>query len=356
MTQLNQNLGFLLVANNLKEVTIIHHPHNIGGTLLCPTDKVGCLVGTGPNSTPVVLNHRSALESVQAIVPPITDIGACLKVDALAALATPATDRLVNLEGLNCFFPAPFLRNAILLADSSSPLALVLADQAAQEEHVHNHSEDKGFDRDNIDAHLETFYLWCLGVHQGQVEETCFSIAPDDGDISEWSARCHHNYIHLSLSTASAAPASAVDTTNILLSIAAGMSRSYEEAENQNKFQCKQLDYIKEKDTKKKNKAKKWHAMSRCLVFNAASTNSDFPTDNILASYLSIINSNTAGMADKELQSQMTGLSLSDAGFTHDLAASLYAGDLKWNNRTIPSNLSPFTIFKLDPLSAMQSE
>ncbi len=133
--RLNKPLSFLLVANDSKEVTIIHQPHNFGGTLLCSTDKVGCLVGTGPNATPVVLNHWSALKFVKAIVTSITDIKACLTVDALAALVTPATDGLINLEGLGSFFPAPFLRNAILLADSSSPLALILKGHAAQEEH-----------------------------------------------------------------------------------------------------------------------------------------------------------------------------------------------------------------------------
>lgn len=73
-------------------------------------------------------------------------------------------------------------------------------------------------------------------------------------------------------------------------------------------------------------------------------------------SYLAIINSNTAGMAGKELQSQMAGLGLSDAGFAHGLVASLYAGNIKWNNRTTPGNLSPFTVFELDPLLAMQLE
>ncbi len=126
MTRLNQPLSFLLVVNDSKEVTIIHQPHNFGGTLLHPTDKVRCLVRTGPNATPIVLNHQSALQSVQAIVPSITDIRACLTVNVLAALATPAADGLVNLKGLNSFFPAPFLCNAILSADSSSPLALVL--------------------------------------------------------------------------------------------------------------------------------------------------------------------------------------------------------------------------------------
>jgi hypothetical protein len=60
-------------------------------------------------------------------------------------------------------------------------------------------------------------------------------------------------------------------------------------------------------------------------------------------------------MADKELQVQMSGLGYADAGFAHGLVASLYVGDILWNNRTTPSNLSPFTVFELDPLSTHQS-
>jgi hypothetical protein len=146
------------------------------------------------------------------------------------------------------------------------------------------------------------------------------------------------------------------DTADLLRSIAAEMSRSSKEAENQNKIQREQLDFIKEKEAKKKNKAEKWNARSRRLVLNAVLTDSNSPAEDIPASYLTVINSDTAGMADKELQSQMAGLGRSDAGFAHGLAASLYAGDIKWNSRTTPSNLSPFTVFELDPLSATQSE
>ncbi len=41
MTRLDQPLGFLLMANFSKEVTIIHHPQNFGGTLLCPKHRGG---------------------------------------------------------------------------------------------------------------------------------------------------------------------------------------------------------------------------------------------------------------------------------------------------------------------------
>ncbi len=146
-----------------------------------------------------------------------------------------------------------------------------------------------------------------------------------------------------------------MDTTDILRSLAAGISRTSKEAEHQNKLQREQLDYIKAKDAKKKNKAEKWYPTSRRLVLNAASTNSNFPAKEIPASYLRIINSETTGMADKELQSQMSELGHADAGFAHGLAASLYIGNILWNNYSTPSNLSPFTVFELDPLSTMQA-
>ena len=109
------------------------------------------------------------------------------------------------------------------------------------------------------------------------------------------------------------------------------------------------------KRSKEEEQGREMARNNQRLVLNAASADSDSPADDIPDSYLTVINSDTAGMADKELQSQMAGLGYSDAGFAHGLAASLYAGDIKWNNRTTPSNLSPFTVFELDPLSATQS-
>ncbi len=90
-------------------------------------------------------------------------------------------------------------------------------------------------------------------------------------------------------------------------------------------------------------------------MLNAVSTDGDSPADEIPESYLRIINSETAGMADKELQAQMSGLGYANAGFAHGLVVSLYVGNILWNTRTTPSNHSPFIVFELDPLSAKQA-
>jgi len=355
MTQLNQPFNVILVANSTRGITVLHNPHNSSGTLLRPTNKVGCLVGTGPVSIPVIVNHGAALLSIQEIVPTIEDINACLTVDDLSALPTDNAASVINLEALNSFFLAPFLRNAILAADSLSPLALILVGRAAREELMNTHNEDEDFGEQDVNAHLEIFSLWCLGIHQGKVAETRFFVAPDDGELNNWYACLHRANIMPSIKAAASLPASTTNTADILWSLAAGITCTSEEAEHQNKIHHEQLDYIKEKDAKKNNKAEKWHPTSRCLMLNAASTDSNSPAEEIPQSYLRIINSDTAGMADRELQTQMSELGHSDTGFAHGLAASLYMGDIMWNNQSSPSNLSLFIIFKLDPLLSMQT-
>jgi hypothetical protein len=275
------------------------------------------------------------------------DIVNCLTVDYLAALPTPpATCRgITNLEGLSSFFPAPLLCNAILAVDSASPLAPILAGRTAQEEHICKHGGDKVFNEGNFNANIKFFSFWCIGVHQGQVEKSYFSTTPDSRELVAWSICLHWEHILPSLELASAVPPSATDTTDLLQSLAAGITCTTKEAEHQNKIQCEQLDNIKEKDTKKKNKAEKWHPMSQRLVLNAVSINSNSPVKEIPESYLCIINSNTAGMADRELQHQISKLGHLDTSFAHGLATRLYMGDIMWNNWTTPSNLSPFTIF-----------
>ncbi len=91
IARLNQAYNFLLMANSTREVTILHNPYNFGGTLLCPTDKVGCLIGKGPSAFPVIVNHQAALHSILVTVPPSGDITNCLTVNNLAALPTSTT-------------------------------------------------------------------------------------------------------------------------------------------------------------------------------------------------------------------------------------------------------------------------
>ena len=355
MTALNEPNGFILVANHKKEIVLLHNPNNFGGTLLRPTHKIGCLLGVGHNATPVILDATVAIQPLQVVVPQLAEIVACSSIDDLRALPQPAANGVVNLEAINSFFPAPFLRNAILNeVENSSPLALILAALNAGTEHINVHQNDVDFDEDDVNTHVELFVMWCMGVHQAAVPETRFTVHPDDGELEAFGRRLHNE--HIMPPSTSAPTGLPTGTSDVFKSLAAGITRTSEEAEHQNRLHREQLDFIKDKEAKKKNKYEKWHETSRLLVLNAAAENADEAADFIPTSYLRIINSETAGMADRELQSQMRTLGHEDAGFAHGLAASLYNGDIVWSSANSPSNLSPFTVFELDPLSSAQSD
>jgi hypothetical protein len=109
MRMLDQPYGFLLAANEKKGVSILHHPHNFGGTLLRPTNKVGCLVGIGPSAVPVIVDHIAALRSTRVIVPSIEDIAGCPTANDLAALPPPLPTAAASLTSRRSRASSPLL-------------------------------------------------------------------------------------------------------------------------------------------------------------------------------------------------------------------------------------------------------
>jgi hypothetical protein len=258
----------------------------------------------------------------------------------------------VNLEAINVFFPTPFLQNTILNKKHSSLLALILAALNTSIKHINDHQNNADFNKDNLNTHIKLFVMWCMGVYQATVPETCFSFKSDNGELATFGLHLHTKHINPPTTTPPTGISS--NTSDIFQSLIRRITRTHKEAEHQNCLHHKQLDFIKDKEAKKRNKYEKWHKTSRCLIFNASSNNPDKAAKSIPPSYLQIINSETAGMADRELQSQMRILGHIGIGFTHGLAASLYNSNILWSSTNSPSNLSPFTLFKLDSLSSAQ--
>jgi hypothetical protein len=124
----------------------------------------------------------------------------------------------------------------IFAVDLASPLTLVLAGRVAQDKHIRKHSGDEGFNEGIVNAHVELFSLWCIGVYQGQVEKSHFSIPPNNRELVVWSACLYREHILPSLKLAFAVPLSAMDITNLLQSLTAGIIRTTKEAKHQNKI------------------------------------------------------------------------------------------------------------------------
>ena len=156
----------------------------------------------------------------------------------------------MNLEAINIFFPVLFLQNAILNKENSSPLTLILAALNTGIKHVNNHQNNAVFDKDDMNTHIKLFVMWCMGVHQATVPKTCFSVDPNDRELVAFGLRLHTKYINPPTTTAPTGLPSSI--SNVFRSLAAGITRTHEEAEHQNRLHRKQLDFIKDKEEKKR--------------------------------------------------------------------------------------------------------
>jgi hypothetical protein len=189
---------------------------------------------------------------------------------------------------------------------------------------------------------------WELSGSSSQLR--VFSLLRDNDELKKHKANTHRKHIQPTLEAAAAAPIDPSETVQVLWQLVAIMAHSCKALEAQTVTQQEHLAYQKEKDKKKKDKAKKWHGLSRCLILNAASKNGQVPAEQVPVSYQEVIHSKMAAMADKELHSQMVKLGHHDVGFAHGTTARLYNGSILWNARDKPSNLSFFTLYENNPL------
>ena len=84
----------------------------------------------------------------------------------------------------------------ILNKENSSPLALILAALNTGIEHINNHQNNADFNKDDMNTHIELFLMWCMGVHQATVPETCFTVDPNNGELTTFGLRRHTEHIN----------------------------------------------------------------------------------------------------------------------------------------------------------------
>jgi hypothetical protein len=329
MKYLNEDHNLILIADNKKQVVLLHNLKNLGGRTINPTNKVAALFGMGPEAQVIALDVDANIDSQSKRTQPAADIitEAAIGTDSLRALRAPTRGN-TNFNGLSMFAPAPFLRKAILEAMTPCPFKIIQAAIAAHTLHVQEHENDDRFIAGDLEAHRNLLIMWCLAVGQDSIPETCYSLLPDDDELKKHKTNTHLDHIQPTLEAAAAPPIDPAETVRVLQLLGANMERSCEASEAQSKIQKEHVAYLKDKYKKKKDKAEKWHGLSRRLIQNAASTNGQVPAEQIPDSYQLVINSETAAMADKELHSQMVVLGHREVGFAHGTAASQYNGSI----------------------------
>ena len=344
----------ILIADENREVTVIHSPKNHGGTRTRPTNKVSCLIGTGPQATCVILNEKQAIEDCDIKTPVLDDLIGCnSKTDVIAL--QPSVQ--ITFTGSASFIPAPWMTTFILNKDSRDPAELIVKTLVAAAAFDATHVGNPEFENYTATNHAEELALWLYGVHSGDIPETRLSIRPEDGELARWCEERHAACILGSLTTAQENTTANPENNAIIAQLTASIANQAEETSEANKLRKEELQLRKDKEDTKKDRLKKLHHSVKNMLMNASAHFSpeeeEFVTiPNLPDSCIVFFNSENVGTADQELSEQFRELGALEANYSLGTCQSLLAGQFIYNSAIEPSNFTAFGFSEKLPVTS----
>ena len=177
-------------------IQLVHGVKNLGGTTSRPNNKIVGIIGMRNQGICVELKEETMVTDVKFDAPSLLAYRNCVSTQELKNL-TP--DGGGSFKGSSAFIMAPFLRTAVLKAETNEPLELIpIVIHAAEEFDRENAvlNEDYG----SAINHAEVFADWLWGISRNLVGETRFFLRPEVAKIYGYSVIRHQECIMGSIS------------------------------------------------------------------------------------------------------------------------------------------------------------
>jgi hypothetical protein len=349
----------IFAAGKNKKLLTFHSFKNAGGTLLCPDNKLMCLLGTGASTTTIEVNFKELVANCNLVTPTIEELSKCKTASKVSELEAPNKTGLVTYPGSASFLVAPLLVNSVMAANSSDPFHLIAVVNAVAKTFDKEHDADAEYITKATD-NVEDFILWAWGVGAGRVTKTSLSIDPNNTDLKPFKTQCHQACI-LTVGAAWTVPNGLPpllqgDQTNlaVLGLLNTAISRQLDQQEEQNKILEKQVNHMIDKENSSKNRVKNLHeATIKMILFASAMDNEEVP-DDVTDSCKRFMNSKSVAFAEQELNPQFETRGMNKVSFTTGYTANMYAGSFLWSSGDTPSNHLPFAFSEVEPIKAAE--
>jgi hypothetical protein len=226
----------ILATDTDNKIHALHSFKVVGGTLLCPTTKLMCLLGTGAHATALLVDKQSLLNPCNLVTPTIDKLQACSNRDEVNKIAEPDKTGAGTYPGSASFFPTPWLVKTIMSTRPSKPLKLIPAANAAAIKFDAEHEHNEDYTTTAAD-HAGDFILWAWGVKAGKVSTTRLTMDPNDANLERFCNKRHQSCITQALWNnipGGLPPPPAGDEAGILSLLNATIACKVEEQEAQN--------------------------------------------------------------------------------------------------------------------------
>jgi hypothetical protein len=176
-----------------KNIHALHSFKVSGGSLLCPSTKLMCLLGTGLRATAFIIDRQTLLNPCNMITPTIDELQECSNKDEVKAVNAPAKGGLVTYPGFASFLPAPWLRDTVFSSGTSNYAKLIAEANAAAFEFDAEHEEDENYIT-TAAVHAADFIIWAWGAGNGLANATKMTFDPNDEDLEQFRIERHQQY------------------------------------------------------------------------------------------------------------------------------------------------------------------
>jgi hypothetical protein len=186
----------IFAAGKNKKLLTFHSFKNAGGMLLCPENKLMCLLGAGASAIAIKINSKQLVANCNLVTPTIDELCECKTADKVSAIKAPNETGLMTYPGSASFLAAPWLVNTVTAANSSNPFHLIAVVNAAAKTFNKEHYADAEYITKGTN-NAGDFIFWAWGVGAGRVTKTSFSIDPKDTNLELFKTQ--HHQIHNSM-------------------------------------------------------------------------------------------------------------------------------------------------------------
>jgi hypothetical protein len=184
----------IFAADQDKNIHALHCFKVAGGTLLRPTTKLMCLLGSGSSATAFIVDKQSLLNPCNLITPTIDKLQECSNEDKVNMINAPDDDGAVTYPGSASFFPAPWLSDTVLSSGTSDHAKLIPAVNAAAIKFDTEHTGGANYITTAAD-HAADFILWAWGAGKGRATATRLTFNPNNNNLEQFKNERHQQCI-----------------------------------------------------------------------------------------------------------------------------------------------------------------
>jgi hypothetical protein len=175
----------IFAADQDKNIHALHSFKVAGGTLLCPTIKLMCLLGSGLSATAFIVDKQSLLNPCNLITPTINELQECSNEDEVNGFNAPDDEGAATYPGSPSFFPVPWLSNTVLSSGTSDHAKLIPAVNAAAIAFDAKHAGNANYIT-TAASHAADIILWAWGAGKGQATATRLTFDPNNDDLEQF--------------------------------------------------------------------------------------------------------------------------------------------------------------------------